>query len=126
MKEKAIEKINTEMQKNPSDPYTEIIGQYIIDRAGASEEVAAKVVPATKSLKGAMNAVMTKAQAAKHGNVAVLTPATVFGAVDAYFGIPTDTAAQWKAINAAGAPAPAPEPKPTGPKKLDLDFDAFL
>ena len=32
MNMQAIEKINTEMQKNPTDQYTEIVGQYIIDR----------------------------------------------------------------------------------------------
>ena len=30
----AVEKINTEMQKRPDDPYTEVIGHYIIDRCG--------------------------------------------------------------------------------------------
>lgn len=118
---KAIEKINTEMQKNPADAYTEIIGHYIIDRC-EDQAVADKVAADGKTLKGAMDAIMQKAQAAKKGNVAVLTPATVFGAVDAYFGIQADTAAQWKAIQDS-----TPTPAPAAPaKKLALSLDAFL
>lgn len=120
--EKAIEKINTEMQKNPADVYTEIIGQYIIDRC-EDLAVADKVAADGKALKGAMDAVMKKASAAKKGNVAVLTPAVVFGEVDKYFGITTDTNAQWKAIQ-SGTPAPAPAPAPTN--KVSLSLEDFL
>lgn len=120
--EKAIEKINTEMQKNPDDSYMEIIGHYIIDRC-EEQNAAEKVAIDGKTLKGAMDAVMAKAQKAKKGNVAVLTPATVFSAVDAYFGITTDTAAQLKAIQ-GGTPAPAAAPAPIN--KVNLSLEDFL
>ena len=64
MIDKAIQKINEEMQKNPTDPYTEIIGHYIIDRC-ADEFTAAKVAAEGKTLKGAMNAIMEAAKKAK-------------------------------------------------------------
>lgn len=118
--EKAIGKINAEMQKNPDDSYAEIIGQYIIDRC-EEQAVADKVAVDGKTLKGAMDAVMSKARAAKKGNVAVLTPATVFGAVDAYFGISTDTAAQYKAIQ-DGTPAQTP----VSANKVNLSLEDFL
>lgn len=76
MTEKAIEKINADMQKNPTDAYTEIIGQYIIDRC-EEQTVAEKVAADGKTLKGAMDAVMKKAQAAKKGNVAAVPNAAV-------------------------------------------------
>ena len=120
--EKAIEKINAEMQKNPNDSYIEIIGHYIIDRC-EEQNAAEKVAIKGKTLKGAMNAVMAKAQKAKKGNVAVLTPATVFGTVDAYFGITTDTAAQLKATQGE-TPAPAATPAPTN--KVNLSLEDFL
>ena len=44
MIEKAIEKINAEMQKDPSDRYMEIIGHYIIDRC--DEALAVKIAAA--------------------------------------------------------------------------------
>lgn len=120
--EKAIEKINAEMQKNPNDSYTEIIGQYIIDRC--EEQITAeKVAVNGKTLEGAMSAVMSEANKARKGSVAVLTPAAVFGAVDDYFGITTNTAAQLKAIQGS-TPAPAATPVSTG--KVNLSFEDFL
>lgn len=104
----AIEKINAEMQKNADDLYTEIIGTYIIDRCN-NDIVNAKVASKDKSLKGAMDAVMKVARTRKNGNCAVLAPAEVFGAVDTYFGIGTDFAAQQKALMLAAGGAAAPE-----------------
>ena len=64
MNMQAIEKINTEMQKNPTDQYTEIVGQYIIDRC-TSDPDGALVAKEGKTLAGAMTAVMERAKKAK-------------------------------------------------------------
>ncbi len=116
----AIERINAEMQKKPDDRYTEIVGQYVIDRCAAPEEE--KKVTEDKTLKGAMEAVYGLAQKKKQGNMAVLTPADVFGEVDKYFGFTTDEAAQWKAV---GLTAPAEEGKSSGhgTTRMALDLD---
>lgn len=119
MIEKAIEKINAEMQKDPSNRYMEIIGHYIIDRC--DETLAAKIAEG-KTLKGAMTAVEQRARNVKTGNVAVLTPGEVFGEVDKYFGLTTDTAAQWKAV---GLPRPQPDP-PAGRGGGDIDLADFF
>lgn len=124
----AIQKINMEMQKKPDDLYTEIIGHYVIDRC-TDDITAAKILKADKTLAGAMNAVLDTAKRAKNGNVAVLTPDKVFGAVDHYFNLATDLKAQQKAMATVGA-APAnhqeePEPPATS-KKLGLDLAAFM
>ena len=123
MRDKAVKKINTEMQKKPNDLYTEIIGQYIIDRC-SDEAVAARAADPGKSLAGAMSAVMAAAKKSARNGVAVLAPAAVFGEVDKYLGIPEDRAAQTAAMMAAGGQAPAvPEVKPAGKVALDLaDF----
>lgn len=124
MRDEAIAKINAEMQKNPNDLYTEIIGQYIIDRC-SDETVAAKAAATRKSLAGAMSAVMAVAKKSAKNSVAVLTPAAVFSEVDKYLGIPEDRAAQAAAMMAAGGQAPAvPEVKPAG--KVSLDLADFL
>lgn len=124
----AIQKINTEMQKKPNDPYTEIIGHYVIDRC-VDDITAAKVLKTDKTLEGAMKAVLAVAQKAKNGNVAILTPAQVFGEVDRYFDLATDLKAQQKALATAGA-GPAPqevqEAQKTAAKKLGLDLAAFM
>jgi hypothetical protein len=127
MIEKAIEKINTEMQKDPNNKYLEIIGHYIIDRC-TDDITAARIAAEGKTLKGAMDAVMAKATAARNGNVAVLTHTTVFAAVDSYFKITTDEQAQLDAMMSAGSGTPVKTPtQHTGnAKRLALDLDAFL
>ena len=96
----AVERINQEMQKNPTDKYMEIIGQYIIDRC-ANDDDGAKVAEAGKTLAGAMGAVLEKAKSSKRGNVAVLLPEEVFAAVDRYFGFKADRTAQERAMMVA-------------------------
>ncbi len=124
MIDKAIEKINAAMQKDPDNRYMEIVGHYIIDRC-VDEETAAKVTDEKKTLKGAMDAVVSKAQKAKQGNVAVLMPDEVFGVVDQYFGLPTDLVAQAAAMgNAAPNAAPAPQSKQVS--QPDIDLMSFL
>lgn len=96
MIDKAIEKINAEIQKDPSDRYMEIVGHYIIDRC--DEALAARIAEG-RTLKDAMTAVERKAQSVRNGrSVVPMTPDELFGEVDKYFGLPTDIAAQWKAI----------------------------
>lgn len=124
MNTKAIEKINGEMQKNAADKYTEIIGQYIIDRC-TNDLDAAKVANEQKSLGGAMKAVMGLASKKKHGNVAVLMPQEVFGEIDKYFGFATDENAQEQAIMAACGAVHMPI-KPPAAKKVALNLADFL
>ena len=110
-----IERINAEIQKKPDDRYTEIIGQYVIDRCAAPE--ARKSVTSAKTLQGAMSAVYKLAQSKKQGATAVLTPGEVFGEVDRYFGFPSDEAAQWKAV---GMTVPKAKERPA---RMSLDLD---
>ena len=124
MIEKAIEKINTEMQKNPGDVYTEIVGHYIIDRC-TDEVTAARVAAEGKSLLGAMEAVVDNAKKKQKGNTAILLPADVFGAVDGYFGLQADEAAQEGAMAAACGAAQTPV-KPPVAKKVALAFEDFV
>lgn len=129
MKDKAIEKINAEMQKKANDPYTEIVGHYIIDRC-LDAACAEKVMADGKTLKGAMDAIMAKARKAKSGNVAVLTPGDVFGAVDEHFGFDTNEAAQFAAISsAAHSNAPVQQPQPKTPERATgsiISLEDFL
>lgn len=119
MIDKAIEKINAEMQKDPSDRYMEIVGHYIIDRC--DEALAARIAEG-KTLKDAMTAVERKAQSVRNGRrVVPMTPDEVFDEVDKYFGLPTDIAAQWKAI---GFPLSRTDP-PAG-RGGDIDLADFF
>lgn len=118
----AIAKINEEMQKNADDPYTEVIGHYIIDRC-ESEITAEKVAAEDKTLAGAMKAILQKASAVKKGSVAVLLPEIVFGEVDRYFGLPTDLSAQQAAFRPS---ASLGLPEYRKPEQIVLDLESFL
>ncbi len=119
----AIKKINAEMQKRADDPYVEIIGHYVIDRC-EEEACAALVLADGKTLGGAMQAVTATAQKVKKGNVAVLTQDRVFGEVDKYFGLTTDTRAQQRAMMTAPGGGAATEQ--VEDKKPILDLTDFL
>ncbi len=99
---RAIEKINDEMQKTPDDEYVEIIGHYVIDRC-LDPACETRAAAAGKTLKGAMDAVLSLAKQKKRGSCAVLVPSQVFGEVDRYFGFAQDLSAQRKAIEGAFA-----------------------
>lgn len=121
MIDRAIEKINAEMQKDPSSRYMEIIGHYVIDRC--DEALAAKIA-AGKTLKDAMTAVERRAQSKRGGRAVVpMAPDEVFGEVDKYFGLSTDTAAQWKALGFPFVGTPAEEHPHASSVDIDLaDF----
>ncbi len=121
----AIEKINREMQKAPDDLYREILGHYVIDRCGDAA-AARLVLQEGKTLEGAMQAATAAAKNAAENNVAVVTPAQVFGEVDRYFGLSTDLAAQQKAVmSAAAGNCPVQTREPAG-KKLALALEDFM
>lgn len=122
----AIEKINAEMQKDPDNRYMEKIGHYVIDRC--DEALAAKIMDG-KTLKGAVDQVIKKARAVwnkKTEEPAGLMFDEVFGEVDKYFGLPTDTAAQWKAVGLPAAAASVLAEISAQRVSVDVDLDSFL
>lgn len=122
----AIEKINGEMQKHPNDRFWEVIGTYVIDRCN-NEIVTARVSAEGKTLDGAVSAVMDHARKAAVQSRAVLCHSDVFGIVDEYFEIPTDAAAQLKAMQliagSAGINATTAAPTET---RGNIDLADFL
>lgn len=124
MIDQAVEKINAEMQKDPANRYMEILGHYIIDRCDGA--LAAKIAEG-KTLKDAMETVVRKASSKRAGrSVVPMTPDEVFGEVDKYFDLSTDTAAQWRAMGLAPAAAPAPVEEPPRYSGGDIDPLDFL
>ena len=123
----AIQKINAEMQENPNDSYTEIIGHYLIDRAGADPAAAERILQKGKTLRQAMKEVQIEAKA-KIGNgagVSVMTPEQVFDVIDQYFGLTKDLVACYRSLGLGGAALPVQsvaEPAAA----VDIDLDDFL
>ncbi len=119
--ENAIMKINTEMQKDASNEYLEIIGHYIIDRCTSDESIA-KAVNDGKTLAGAMDAIKTEARKKAKGNCGVMKDREIFDAVDKYLNAAHDEDARAKSIASVdGGSAPV---KST--PSLDLDFDSLI
>lgn len=105
----AIEKINEEMQKDPTNEYMEIIGHYIIDRC-TDETTAAAVLAEGKTLIGVLENINERARKKAKNNCAVISDDVVFKWVDEYFGFDSVVI--------------TPPSEPT--QGLNLDFDSLL
>ena len=97
--QKAIEKINAEMQKNPTNEYMEIVGHYIIDRCTGSAQ-AAIAVNGGKSLSGAMEAIKAEAKKKAKDGCGVLRDNEIFDIIDKYLSAPADEQARAESIRA--------------------------
>lgn len=96
--EDAIKKINTEIQKEPSNRYLALVGEHIIDNI-TSEAAAEKVLKKEKTLAKALAGIENQASKQKEGNCAVIEDSVVYGWAREYFGL------------TANPQAPAEEPK---------------
>ncbi|WP_312059352.1 Cas9 inhibitor AcrIIA9 family protein [Anaerotignum sp.] len=86
MIEKAIAKINVEIQMAPNNVYRARVGEYIIDHI-LSEDDAAKVLDKKKSLGKALEVIFSKARAQAIGDNAWIEDSVVFGWAMKYFGL---------------------------------------
>ena len=84
--EDAIKKINTEIQKEPSNRYLALIGEHIIDNI-TSEAAAEKVLKEEKTLAKALGGIQNKASKQKTGDCAVIEDSVVYGWAREYFGL---------------------------------------
>ena len=110
MIQKAIIKINTEMQKAPNDKYLEAVGHHVID-ACTTEANAKAVMNEKKTLAGAMAEVKGAARKMATNGVAIMADDDVYAIVDKYFGI----------FAAPTAPA-----VPAAPGQVSLDIGSFF
>lgn len=69
---KAIKKIKEEMEKN-KNPYTEIIGDYVIRHIEINPDSAQAIAEGKKNIAGSLKAMEKEARKVKQGSVAVLT-----------------------------------------------------
>lgn len=92
--DKAIKKINTEIQKKPYDRYQALVGEHIIDCI-TTEMAADAVLSKDKTLSGALKEIWDKASlvgmAQQSTKTAVIEDAVVYKWAREYFGL-TETA----------------------------------
>ena len=88
--DKAIKKINTEIQKKPYDRYQALIGEHIIDCI-TTEMAADAVLLKEKTLSGALKEIWDKASlvgmAQQSIKTAVIEDSVVYGWAREYFGL---------------------------------------
>lgn len=81
----AIEKIKAEMEEN-KNPYTEIIGNYVIQQIQVNPQVAEAIINEEKTLAESLEQMRKEALKVKQGDIAILTDEQAFKIIRDYFG----------------------------------------
>ena len=87
LQERAIAKIDAEIEKEKRNRAIAVIGEYLINLATAHPEVAEKLADTNKTLAGAYDAMYKEARKKQYNHCAVLTDEEGFEIVCEYFGI---------------------------------------
>ncbi|MGM0776945.1 MAG: hypothetical protein ACQEXE_10285 [Bacillota bacterium] len=115
MKEKAIEKLKSEMEKEKSS-YVQIVGQFLLNQVENNPDAAEKVLEKDKSIMKSLTAMRKAAEKQKVGNMAVLSDEEGFAVVLEYFG-----------IKGKGVPQTLVQSTPVAERaKVSADFDVSL
>ncbi|SBV91175.1 hypothetical protein KL86CLO1_10083 [uncultured Eubacteriales bacterium] len=122
--EKAIEKINAEMQRNAGNIHMDVVSRYIIARC-ADETAATMVAEDGKSLGGAMDAIWEVAKEGMVNKKAVLGADPAFDAVDGYFGFNRADDIRYAVLAAVSGDVPVTPPAHSSARVV-LDLADFL
>lgn len=121
--EQAIEKIKEEMRKD-SNPYMNLIGNYVIKNIEVNKPSAEKIVAGSKTISGSLEEMKKEARKVQKNGVGILTDEEGFSIVDKYFefeGVQSsvdDVQAKAKVIELPKKEAAENKPK--------IDFDVSL
>jgi len=115
----AIAKLRNEMAQNNSNPYIQVVGEYLINHLNSNPEAAEKILNTDKTVGKSLEEMRKAASGKKVGGVAVLTDQEGFDIVLKYFDIDTKTAQ-----NVTEGPKTVTETIKTVSK--DVDFDLKL
>jgi hypothetical protein len=84
--DKASEKLKNEMTANESQPYVQVVGQYLLTHLEANPDHAGQILAEDKTILKSLDVMNRYAQKKRVGNVAVLTDEEGFAVVLQYFG----------------------------------------
>lgn len=124
--EQAIEKIKEEMQKD-SNPYMNLIGNYVIKNIEVNKPSAEKIVAGSKTILGSLEEMKKEAKKVAKNGVGILTDEEGFAIVAKYFefeGVQSsvdDVQTKSKVIE-----LPKKEMADNKPKRVQIDFDVSL
>lgn len=89
MVERAILKIQSEMDQNKNNPYVQVVGGFILQHLEVNPDNAEKILNEEKTIIKSLDEMKKAAEKKKVGNCAVLTDQEGFEVVSKYFGIDT-------------------------------------
>lgn len=118
MKEKAIGKLKSEMEKEKSS-YVQIVGQFLLHQVENNLDAAEKILSKDKSIMKSLDAMRKAAEKQKVGNVAVLSDEEGFAVVLEYFGISNDKPDQAKSVS-------PPQQEKSTPIEFNVSLEEFL
>lgn len=87
LQERAIAKIDAEIEKEKGNRILEIIGEFLINLVTANPDAAAKLLDEKKNLKGAYEAMRNEARKYQKDGCAALTDEEGFEVVCGYYGL---------------------------------------
>jgi hypothetical protein len=119
MLNKAIEKLRTEIDSNKSNPYIQVVGEFLLQDLQANPNNAEKILQEGKTIGKSLNEMKKVAEKKKVGNCAVLTDQEGFATVLKYFEIEGSFNA---AVIAPQAQIKKQEQKPNIGFNVELDF----
>ena len=119
LQERAIAKIDTEIEKEKGNRILEIIGEFLINLVTANPDAAEKLLDEKKNLKGAYETMRNEARKYQKDGCAVLTDDEGFEIVCEYFGI------DYQPPGADKVEKQAAQPAKTAPA-LDIELDDLL
>lgn len=87
MIELVFEKINTEKAENGENAYIQVIGDFLINLVKENPQHAGKIMETSKSIKGSLEFMKSKAKAVEKNGMAMFTPDEGYKIIKEYFGI---------------------------------------
>lgn len=118
LQERAIAKIDAEIEKEKGNRILEIIGEFLINLVTANSDAAAKLLDEKKNLKGAYEAMRNEARKYQKDGCAVLTDDEGFEVICGYYGL------EYHSGGGKIVPKKAPDVKAA--TALDIELDDLL
>jgi hypothetical protein len=115
IKQKAIEKLQSEMESNNNNAYIQAIGQFLIKQIEKNPSAAEAIHTDDKSIENSLEAMKEEAQKKAVNGFAMFTPEEGFALVMNYFGISTES-------NTISTQEVAPKKN----SRFDVKLDDFL
>lgn len=118
LQERAIAKIDTEIEKEKGNRIQEIIGEFLINLVTVNPDAAAKLLDEKKNLKGAYEAMRNEARKYQKEGCAVLTDDEGFEVICGYYGL--------EYHSGGGKIVPEKTPDVKAATTLDIELDDLL